>query len=160
MITPKLWYALYHPPATHPIFQRTVVLPDYKRRHLSWASTVIQTISGIGLYSPFLLFLLLPLVLLIIGLTYGLDCALRVGAAIARERESRTYTLLAAAPDGAWGFTWALSTSAIYRNHDFPRLGGIVRVSLQAGLALAIVFSGLICCLRHQRSAGFLSQRR
>ncbi|NWG17576.1 MAG: hypothetical protein HXY41_13195 [Chloroflexi bacterium] len=143
-VTPRLWRALNRPPATHPLFQRTVVLPAYSSAHyLSWANLIISLILGLSRYAPTLLFLLMPFILLILGLTYGLDCALRVGSAIARERENDTYGLLSLSPNGPLGAMWALATSAIYRNHDFMRLRGIVRASLLTGLAAGIVVTGI-----------------
>jgi len=148
VVTPRLWRALNRPPATHPLFQRTVVLPAYTSAHyLSWANLVINLILGLSRYAPTLLFLLMPLILMILGLTYGLDCGLRVGSAIAREHENDTYGLLSLSPNGPLGAMWALATSAIYRNHDFMRLWEIVRVSLITGLAAGVVVTGIALVL-------------
>lgn len=145
MVTSRLWRALNHPPSTHPVFQRTVVLPVYSNAHyLSWANVVISLIIGLSRYAPTLLFLLMPFILLVLGLTYGLDCALRVGSAITREREHDTYHLLSLAPSGPLGAMWTLCTSALYRNHDFMRLRDIVRVSLSSGVVGALVVAGLL----------------
>ncbi|HEX2906059.1 MAG TPA: hypothetical protein VHO69_04320 [Phototrophicaceae bacterium] len=135
MITPKLWAALNRPPAMHPLFRRTVVLPVVQERfYLSWANLVIGVILGLSQYSPLLLFLLMPPILVIVGLTYGLDCALRVSGAITREHEHNTYHLLSLSPPGQMGAMWTLCTSALYRKHDFIRLRNMLHAALLTGL--------------------------
>ncbi|MBI5671318.1 MAG: hypothetical protein HZC41_25260 [Chloroflexi bacterium] len=145
MVTLRLWRALNRPPSTHPVFQRTVVLPVYSETHyLSWANVIISLVIGLSRYAPTLLFLLMPLILLVLGLTYGLDCALRVGSAITREHERDTYSLLSLTPSGPFSAMWALCASALYRNHDFMRLRDIVRVSISSGVVGAVVVAGLL----------------
>lgn len=138
--TARLWWALTHPPATHPWFQRMVVLSTHSnQRHFSWANLVIKLILGLSLYSPLLLLLLMPAALVFLGLTYGLDCAFRVGGAIAAAYEQGTFRLLALAPPGALSAAWTLGVSALYRSHDFNRLLTIVQTALQTGLVLAVL---------------------
>lgn len=145
MVTPWLWRALNRPPSTHPVFQRTVVLPVYSEaQYLSWAGLMISLIIGLSRYAPTLLFLLMPVILLVLGLTYGLDCALRVGSAITREWERDTFSLLSLTPSGPFSAMWTLSTSALYRNHDFMRLRDIMRVSLSSGVVGAIAVAGVL----------------
>ncbi len=87
MRTRQLWWALNHPPATHPIFQRQVLLPGIsKRRYVSWAGLVITLVIGLSEYSPVILMGLLPLVLFITGMLYGMECALRVSHVNTREQ--------------------------------------------------------------------------
>ncbi|MBL8166426.1 MAG: hypothetical protein JNJ61_30870 [Anaerolineae bacterium] len=134
----RLWAALNHPPATHPIFRRTVLLPgSTPRRFISWASVMIMVVVQLGEMIPTVLFLLMPLLLGFTGLLYGVDCALRVSHAIAREHENNTYHLLALAPAGPLGLSWAICTSALYRNREFQQFRAIVRVSLIIGLIVS-----------------------
>ncbi len=132
MTTWRLWRALQNPPSQHPIFQRAVLLPDQvkTRRMTSWAGIVVKLVFGLGEYSPTLLPLLIPVILLFIGMTYGLDCAVRVGDAIAKEREQDTFNLLSLSPSGALGTSWVMCTSLLYRNWDFDRLRKVIRASL------------------------------
>lgn len=140
MITRKLWYALHHPPARHPLFLRTVLLPSpAQRRFVSWATLLIDLILGVAFNTPTLLFLLMPFFLLIIGFSYGIDCALRVSTTIAKEHEDRTFDLLSLAPTGVWGTNWALATSSLYRNRDFDRLFSIVRAALAIALVITVI---------------------
>jgi hypothetical protein len=137
-----LWGALNHPPATHPIFRRTVLLPaSTPRRFVSWASVMIMVVVQLGEMIPTALILLMPLLLGFTGLLYGVDCALRVSGAIAREHENKTYHLLALAPAGPLGLSWAVCTSALYRNSEFQQFRTIIRVSLTIALVISAVLA-------------------
>lgn len=129
MITWKIWRALHNPPALHPVFQRTVLLPPatLKRRPMGWAGLVVNLVLALGQYSPTILLFLMPFVLLFTGLIYGIDCAIRVGGAIAREHENDTFNLLSLSPGGGLGASWAMCTSSLYRNRDFERLHEVMR---------------------------------
>ena len=75
-MTLKLWRALNNPPATHPIFIRTVLLPRAaKRRSITSATLFIGFIMSMSELMPTLLIFLMPVLLGICGLIYGLDCA-------------------------------------------------------------------------------------
>lgn len=151
MVTPLLWRALKHPPATHPLFRRTVILPVRASAHyLSWANFVINIVIGLSRYAPTLLFLMMPVILLPLGLTYGLDCALRVGNAIGREYEQNTYYLLALSPPGPLAAMWTLCASALYRNHDFMRLRDIVRGTLTSGLVGSLAVAAILLVMNSQ----------
>jgi hypothetical protein len=140
MMTRKLWFALHHPPARHPLFLRTVLLPAAARRpFVSWATLLINLVLAVAFNTPTLLFLLMPFFLLIIGISYGIDCALRVSTTIAKEHEDRTFDLLSLAPTGIWGTNWALATSSLYRNRDFDRLFSIIRTALATALVLTCI---------------------
>jgi hypothetical protein len=140
MMTQKLWHALNHPPARHPLFRRTVILPPAsRRRFVSGATVLIELVLGVAYNAPTLLFLLMPFYLLVIGLAYGLDCALRVSTTITKEHEERTFDLLSLAPTGIWGTNWVLATSSLYRNRDFDRLFTIIRTALATALVLTCI---------------------
>lgn len=140
MITRKLWYALNHPPSRHPLFRRTVILPPAsRRRFVSAATLLIEVVLGVAFNAPTLLFLLMPFFLLIIGIAYGIDCALRISTTIAKEHEERTFDILSLAPAGVWGTNWVLTTSSLYRNRDFDRLFTIIRTALATGLVLTCI---------------------
>lgn len=142
MIVRRVWRALSDPPGVHPLFQRIVLLPPSVPRHsFTLANTIVNLVLGVGYHLPTMLFLLMPLILLILGVAYGLDCALRVSTAVARAREDNTYNLLSLTPGGAIGASWALTTSALYRNRDFSRLQETVRGTLLAGLVLTPIIA-------------------
>jgi hypothetical protein len=145
MMTLKLWHALRRPPATHPIFRRTVLLPgNHKRRYISWAGVTITLVLGLSDFMPTLLLMFIPLVLLLSGIVYGVECAVRVSHAIASEHENSTYTLLALCPPGALAVSWVICTSAVYRNREFERLTEIVRTSVTTALIGIGVMFGLV----------------
>jgi hypothetical protein len=146
MLTLKLWHALHDPPSTHPIFRRTVVLPTEtyrKRRYLSWANVIIVLVLGLGEHIPTLLLFLMPLLLFVTGIIYGLDCALRVSQAIAREHENDTFQLLSLSPPGPLGTCWTVCTSSLYRNREFDQLHIIVKSSILVALILTSAIGGL-----------------
>src|SRR5262245_41194048 len=146
MMTWKIWRALHNPPALHPVFQRTVLLPPptLNRRSIGWASLVVNLVLALGQYSPTILLLLMPFILIFTGITYGIDCAVRVGSAIAKEHENSTFNLLSLSPGGALGASWAMCTSTLYRNRDFSRLHTIMRGTIIIGMAAIFVIASLI----------------
>lgn len=147
MLTLKLWRALHDPPSTHPIFRRTVVLPTTtytKRRFLSWANVIIVLVVGLGEHIPSLLLFVMPILLFITGIIYGLDCALRVSQAIAREHENDTFQLLSLSPPGPLGTSWTVCTSSLYRNREFDQLHIIVKSSILVAVVIMAVIGGLL----------------
>jgi hypothetical protein len=141
MTTWKIWRALHNPPALHPVFQRTVLLPPatLKRRPMGWAGVVVNLVLSLGQYSPTVLLLLMPFVLLITGIVYGIDCAIRVGSAIAQEHENDTFNLLSLSPGGGLGASWAMCTSSLYRNRDFERLHEVIRGTIIVGSIIIVI---------------------
>ncbi|MCB9450655.1 MAG: hypothetical protein H6672_04405 [Anaerolineaceae bacterium] len=142
MITRRVWRALLDPPGVHPLFHRIVLLPPSVPRHyFTLANAIVNLVLGVGSHLPTLLLLLMPLILLILGVAYGLDCALRISTAIARSHEDDTYALLALTPGGAIEASWALCASTLYRNRDFSRLRATVNGTLIVGLVLTPVIA-------------------
>ncbi len=147
MLTPKLWRALHDPPSTHPIFRRTVVLPVgvyKKRRYLSWANIIVVLVLGVGEHIPSLLLFLMPIVLFITGIVYGLDCALRVSHAIVQEHENDTFQLLSLSPPGPLGTSWTVCTSSLYRNREFAQLHMIVKSSIMVAVVITSLLGVLV----------------
>lgn len=142
MRTRQLWRALNHPPATHPIFRREVVLPGLaKRRYASWAGLTITLVIGLSEYSPVILMLLLPLMLFVTGILYGIECALRVSHVIAREQENGTYALLSLSPPGQLGTSWVIGLTSLYRNREFDQLHSIFKNGMAVTLIMLTLFS-------------------
>jgi len=90
-------------------------------------------VLSLGQYSPTVLLLLMPFVMLVTGIIYGIDCAIRVGSVIAREHENDTFNLLSLSPGGGLGASWAMCTSSLYRNRDFERLHEVMRGTVIVG---------------------------
>ncbi len=147
-MTLKLWRALNNPPATHPIFVRTVLLPPIGKRYgINSAGVVIGFIMGMSEIMPTILILLMPIVLAGCGLIYGIDCAVRVSQLISFERKNKTYELLALCPPGALAICWVLCTSLLYEHRQFHRMLEIVRTSTRIALAaigvILVLFAGI-----------------
>ena len=146
-MTLKLWRALNNPPATHPIFVRTVLLPrDGKRQSISSVRILIGFIVSMSEFMPTLLIFLMPILLAGCGLVYGLDCAIRVSQVITFERKNNTYELLALCPQGALAVCWVMCTSSLYQQEYFRRLHEIVRTSVQIALVVIGVLLVLVLC--------------
>ena len=135
-MTLKLWRALNNPPATHPIFVRTVLLPRVvKRRSINSASLFIGFIMSMSEFMPTILIFLMPILLGSCGLIYGLDCAVRVSQLITYERKNNTYDLLALCPQGTLAVCWVICTSLLFQQQQFSRLREILRTSVWIAFA-------------------------
>lgn len=96
-------------------------------------------------FMPTLLVLFMPFFLLICGLVYGLECAVRVSQLILVERKNNTFELLSLSPSGALAACWAICTSSLYHKRQFERLRDIVQISTQIAVAVfsvALVLAG------------------
>lgn len=146
MTTWKIWRALHNPPALHPVFQRTVLLPPAtgNQRTPGWAGMVVNLVLALGQHSPTILLLLMPFILLFTGITYGIDCAIRVGSAIAKEHENDTFNLLSLSPSGALGASWAMCTSSLYHNRDFDRFHSIMRGTIIISIIVVLIIASLV----------------
>ena len=147
-MTLKLWRALNNPPATHPIFVRTVLLPRVvKRRSINSASLVIGFIVSMSEFMPTILVFMMPILLGGSGLIYGIDCAVRVSQLITAERKNNTYELLVLCPQGALAVCWVMSTSLLFQNQQFSHLREIVRTSVRIAFAaiavILLLFMGI-----------------
>jgi hypothetical protein len=138
MMTWRLWRALTHPPYRHPLFWRTVSTrePDaitwrpWVNARIVLAGLVLlvcggmvfpRHINGIVMAG----FLIIPFLLLIFtfnGLIYGLVWGVKISSSIAKSYEANTFDLLALAPTGALGATWAMGTGCLYRNRNLGDL--------------------------------------
>lgn len=149
----KLWRALHNPPSLHPMFQRTVLRPPFtvNRRSIGWAGMVVSVVLALGQYSPTILLVLMPVILVFTGLIYGIDSAVRVGGAIAKEHENDTFNLLSLFPGGALGASWVICTSALYRNRDFDRLHNIIRGTSIIALIIITIAGVLSIALNSDR---------
>lgn len=153
MTTWKIWRALHNPPALHPVFKRVVLLPvaTDNQQHVGWASLTIHLVLGLGQYQPTVLLLLMPFILLFTGITYGIDCAIRVGNAIAKEHENDTFNLLSLSPSGALGASWAMCTSSLYHNRDFDRFHTIMRGTITIAIITVILIASMLIVGRSEQ---------
>jgi hypothetical protein len=146
MTTWKIWRALHNPPALHPVFKRVVLLPAStdNQQNVGWASLTIHLVLGLGQHYPTILLLLMPIILLFTGITYGIDCAIRVGNAIAKEHENDTFNLLSLSPSGALGASWAMCTSSLYHNRDFDRFHSIMRGTITIAIITIVLIASVL----------------
>lgn len=93
---------------------------------------------------PTLLIFIMPVFLVVCGVLYGLECALRVSYLIASERKNNSYDLLAMSPPGGLVICWVICTSALYHKRQFARLHDIVRTSASIAAAVFGVMLGLL----------------
>jgi hypothetical protein len=138
MMTWRLWRALTHPPYRNPLFWRSVSTRESETSRIRpWLNGRIvlaglvlfvcggmvfpRHINGIVMAG----FLIIPFLLLIFtfnGLIYGLVWGVRISSSIAKSYEANTFDLLALAPTGALGATWAMGTGCLYRNRNLGDL--------------------------------------
>jgi len=153
MITWKLWSALYHPPADHPVFRRfaaphaasrprrvpLLIFAGLLAAYLCYQITLFQSPVG-------MLFTFSPLEFLTVAVTfnlsYGVVLVVTVSLAIATAHEGGIYEALCLTPSGAPGINWAMCTGALYRRPglEWFRLG-ITLLSLVLLIALTIHFT-------------------
>ncbi len=90
-------------------------------------------------FMPTILVFLMPVLLGICGLIYGMDCAIRVSQLITLERKNNTYDLLVLCPQGALAVCWVMCTSLLFQQQQFSRLREIVRTSVRIAFATIAV---------------------
>ncbi len=150
MLSWKLWRALNHPPALHPLFWRTLQrhqpsgpptnLTSLDRMALAYLAgvailfilTIIVDHSGtLTVLSIALGCLAIPTIVpvlillrntLLSGFYYGLLWADQMSRYLIRERQNNTYDLLSLLPPGALAPSWAICTGCLYQNRRFNRL--------------------------------------
>ncbi len=134
MLAWRLWWALNSPLVRHPVFRRTMRLPDSEprlTRHLS---------TGLSVFIWLLLCPLActaPLIALCVFLALpGARLAAKVSATIAKEQARGLETLMGVTPDGLMGVSWVICT--VYRDGRPPDF------FLTRDEIIALVF---FCCL-------------
>lgn len=140
MLTWRLWQALCHPPYRHPLFARTASASFGSTpllRALRFAAFYVTACTLFTLSWPIILSspaLVLLSAAASANTLYSLTWAARIGSAIAREHEQKSYDLLCLLPVGALGAGWALSTAHLHRSALFRTLR-----LLMHSLALALL---------------------
>ena len=130
MLTWTLWRALRKPPFAHPLYQQIIGRP---------ASPMAASLSCVVvLVAPLLL---LP-ALLFLSTVYGLRWAMQIASAIAVERETGRFDLLALAPDGAFGVSRAIMSAYLHRHESLSQIqsvgGWILRLAFMLTILLAL----------------------
>ena len=146
----RLWRALNHPPACHPLFWRTLhhVAPGVPvdRRglmdrlvvfYLLFVVIMIFVTGAINLTvnTPFMTLLIVLLALpifapllavlrstLFSGMIYGIQWADEISQSLSQERENHTYELLSLLPSGVLAPSWAICMGCLYRSRRFQRM--------------------------------------
>lgn len=149
MLTLKLWRALRHPPYHNPVFRRirgTYAAPSRIRQILTLLLGYFASCLIFSLIWPYLFAAPSLILALVIGAgntLYGMVWAGGISAAIARERELKTYDLLALQPTGAFGVDWALSTGTLHRSALFRDLPAFVQVLASAFIGALLIVVAL-----------------
>lgn len=121
-----LWWALTHPPVTHPMFQRASHDVKFPRRRLILLGVLIVLFGCVlPLLNPTLLALvfLAPLVFVVFnGTLYGSLLSAYVASSIAGERQRGNYEVLSLTPAGGLGAHWFIAVGCLHRNQLFDRL--------------------------------------
>jgi hypothetical protein len=123
------WRGLKKPPAEHPLFQRGMAAaPQITPWYIA---------CGVILVAPLLL---IPAILFTSAF-YSLRWAVMISGIIARERENGMFDLIAVSPAGAFGTSWAICTSAIYRNRSLEQIQAPSSWIVRLGFTLVILAS-------------------
>jgi hypothetical protein len=146
----RLWHALNHPPAQHPLFWRTLrhVPPDVSAdglglmdrlslMYLVFVTALIFIAGAINLSANTTVLTLLVVLLalpifapvaaalrstLFSGMIYGILWADQISQCLSRERENHTYELLSLLPPGVLAPSWAICVGCLYRSRRFQRM--------------------------------------
>lgn len=129
MLTWKLWRGLKSPPHRHPLFRRVMLAP---LRQTPWYIG-----CAVILVAPILL---LPAILFTSAF-YSMRWAINIGGTIARERESGMFDLIALAPDGGIGASWAICTASIHRNQSLQQIQSPMSWIVRLGFTLLVLAS-------------------
>lgn len=148
-MTWKLWHALRHPPYQNPVFRRIYATATPPNRVRQLALILLGYLSFCLVFSSIWPYLFaapsftLALVIGTANTVYSMVWTSGISAAIARERELKTYDLLALQPSGALGTDWALSTGTLHRStvfRDLPRIIQVLALAFIAALGIVGVF--------------------
>lgn len=148
----KLWRALKHPLADHPLFLRVAVLPPSfeteARRNLMMTVLAVLLLPGLCVLltvAPGIIVAVFAMPILYVvfnGMIFGMVWAARISSAITREQQQQTYDVLSMTPAGALGAHWLISTGCVHRSGGFNRLQVISPeeffISTLAAIALSV----------------------
>jgi hypothetical protein len=167
MITWRLWRMLLKPPEDHPLFQRMASLQDSAGESSGWwVKITVAALFLLWFAWPKVLSMLttnlvvaLPLLLPLIVNLRGLAWAVRVGGAIASERERGAYDLLSVMPPGALGASWIISAACLHRHHAFQGLYTVIHSVVAFGaLIVAFITLMVVANVDPSRSANFVGE--
>jgi hypothetical protein len=129
MLSYRLWQALRRPPTRNPLFRRA-----YSRveEAAPWYVGCVQW-AGILIFLP---------IIALAGLIYGLGWSVGIANLLGRERENRTFDLLALTPPGPLGMSWAAATGYLYHHRTFSNVNGKGNI-LARTIAMAVVLGGM-----------------
>jgi hypothetical protein len=102
----KLWRYLKNPPEGHPFYQRTLHTTGNAIPWYTWVAELI----GVLLFVPMIVFT---------SAVYSMAWVVGISSTIAKERRQGTYDLLALAPGGPLGVSWAACMGCLYRNQIY-----------------------------------------
>ncbi len=163
LLTWKLWRALRNPPTSgHAVFRRIAMTPlffiprwSFKiTDRMIWLAAIPVTLffmHHFGLSGILIVFFGVPATIIVIILTTPLALPVVVGImsgfwaasishALVRERQTHTYDLLCATPDGMLGANWAIASGSLHQGNIFSALRALmVGALLLGGLLLSLL---------------------
>lgn len=172
-LTFQLWDALKRPPIHHPLFRRAAqsrqpaprpYRPLSRRRRAAlMAIAALALYVGVAYFAQLLILLIffIPLVVVLLYMTLygtlaGLNWAICISAAIARERERGIYDLLSTSPYGAFSASWAICTGSQYYDQTFNGVGS-QRVWFARVFFLTLLLLSAVIALADPRGGGSLT---
>ena len=165
MITWSLWRALQTPYVAHPIYQLRVLRNQRISSSLGWSERFFyrrpRLWTGVGLLALiaipvffgfsilfllicgpvfFIIFIIIPALIVIVGTFYGLATALAVSDSIANEKAQGRYTLMTLTPQGIAGATWALCSLVFHTNFLLTQVRRTIS-NIYLSVSLIVVFT-------------------
>lgn len=137
MITWRLWRSLRTVPVNHPVYQRT--LAHSGRSGTTWYTLLIEFVAVL-LFVPMLAFT---------STVYSLAWVISISSTLAGERGRGTYDLLALAPGGALGLSYAVCLACLNRNQVYRTIN-----TREAWIARLLVIGIVLFALTASRGQG------
>lgn len=144
MLLWRLWRAIQNPPWQQPIYRRGFLQarlqsPRVTGTFFPW----MMMLAGIGFCSastwPWLPNLII-VGMFLINIVYALTSGAAVSHAIATEKMSNRYPLLASSPSGTFGIAWATCVTRLHRRSSFAWVPFFVRlISIVVAVTLFII---------------------
>ena len=132
MLSFRLWRALKRPPTRNPVFRRAYVRPE---EPAPWYVGCVQW-AGVLIFLP---------IIALAGLIYGAGWSVGIAGLLGRERENRSFDLLALTPPGPLGMSWATALGYLYAHSTFRNVNQTGNLLARATLMAAILSSaGLV----------------
>ena len=178
LVTWKLWRALRNPPlAGHAVFRRVATAPSFFQFRWSfklsdrmiWIAILpiaLYLIHRFGFSGILIVFFGIPAAIIITILTTPLALPVIAGLmssfwaasithALVKERQTHTYDLLCATPDGMLGTNWAIASGCLHQGGIFSALRTVmIAALLLGGLVLGLLLLVTVVLVLRANPAG------